>query len=487
MFASLRSRLALSNLAITLIAVLVLTVIFAQLLRQHSIDVQQSEVKQQATQLQRYVNSELALVRAGKVQQLGPFYSYLSHASKILDKRIILFSSAGSCAFDSAYFKASRSGNPLSGCNGSSANRWQLASVQSHQAVSRFLKLGSRTYLVTQRPTIGISPARPTAVVLVTDASAVTPSWTAIAPAFLLAVLAAAIVWVFMGIYFAYTVSRPLGRITEAARAMAAGDYTQRVEVKSVGEIGEAARSFNHMATQVKESHQLLRDFVANVSHDLRTPITLISGYAGTLLDGTARTPDEAREAAQVVSDEAARMQRLVDDLLQLTRLESGLRKFEQKPVSVRDLVAKTVQRTSAASDGCDVVNSVSEHLPLALADEELVERVLMNLLNNAREHTSTDGKVEVSARAPSGWIEISVSDTGSGISKEEQGRIFERFYRSDRGRSRDDGHSGLGLPIVKEIVEAHGGVLDVESEPGRGSTFRFTVPSFSPQSGIRP
>jgi signal transduction histidine kinase len=339
------------------------------------------------------------------------------------------------------------------------------------------VKHGGKTYLVYQEP-LTIKGRHVGAVVLVTKVSDITPQTATLVQAFVYAMLTAAIVWLLIGLYFAYTVSRPLVRITQAARAMAAGNYDQVVDVPQGGEIGDLARSFNYMVTQVRASNQLLKDFVANVSHDLRTPLTLISGYAGSVLDGTARNEAEVLEAVDVIAAEATRMQRLVDDLLQLTRLESGLKKFDQQPVAMREVAERTIRRVTAARSGRTVVNGVRADLPLAYADEELVERVLMNLVSNALEHTPAEGSVSVTGSARRGWVEISVVDTGSGIAEQDQSRVFERFYRADRGRSRDTGHSGLGLPIVKEIVEAHGGTITLSSVPGKGSTFSFTLPS---------
>jgi signal transduction histidine kinase len=240
------------------------------------------------------------------------------------------------------------------------------------------------------------------------------------------------------------------------------------------------------MATQVQASHQLLKDFVANVSHDLRTPLTLISGYAGTVLDGTARTREEVVESVEVIAAEARRMQRLVDDLLQLTRLESGLRRFEPGRLDMHELIERTVRRVAAARNGRVVNNLVPPDLPPAYVDEELIERALMNLIDNALTHTPNGGPVSVEAVSRGRWIEVSVRDSGVGIPAADVDRVFERFYRGDRGRSRNDGHSGLGLPIVKEIVEAHGGAVAVESREGVGSTFRFTVPKFESEKAAR-
>jgi signal transduction histidine kinase len=482
MLGSLRSRLALSNLAITLVALSILTVVFGQLLRQHGIDVARNGVGRQTNQLRNDVN--LVLRRVAQDPKFataapGALFDYLVHDSQVLGKRVIFYSVAGQCAFDSAHFpKAPPSAAKEPGCSlGENYSQWLVTSVSTRRPASEFVRIGQGTYLLTQRP------AKEGAIVLVTDASEIIPSWTAIAPAFYLSAVAAAIIWLLMAIFFGYTVSRPLRKVSGAARAIAEGDYSQTVEVPGGGEIGELGSSFNHMVTQVRAANQLLKDFVANVSHDLRTPITLISGYAGSVLDGTAEQEVDVRDAVQVIYEESFRMQRLVDDLLQLTRLEGGLKQFDRSPVAIPQLVERTIRRVTAAMPGRTIVNVVAPAIPLAYGDEELLERVLINLMGNALQYTPSDGTVKVSAEERAGWIEVCVSDTGIGITSEDQARVFERFYRVDRGRSRDNGHTGLGLPIVREIVEAHGGEVTVDSTPGSGATFRFTVPRFPPES----
>ena len=471
MLGSLRSRLALSNLLITLLALLILTVVFAQLLRQRSLDSAERFTGQEASLVQAHVISEDKLAVRDRSFSVPKLYSFFDSVSGSFYERIIFYSATGACGFDSLGYKPSVPDG--SGCAPSSSS-WLVGPISSTTPVSTFVTRAGKTYFVSQRSTL-----RKSAVVLITPGSAILPSATDIAPGFLLAALAAAIIWVLMALFFGITVSRPLAKVAAASRAMAAGDYTQKVDISGGGEIGDLATSFNNMVTQVGASDQLLKNFVADVSHDLRTPLTLISGYAGTILDGTARTRDEVHDAADVIANEAVRMERLVDDLLQLTRLESGLRKFDKLPVSIPDLVNRTLPRVTAITPGRRVENSVSNDLPLARGDEELLERVIMNLLNNALEYTPVDGRVEISAMAKTGLIEVRVADTGVGIREEDQARVFDRFMRMDPSRSRSNGHSGLGLPIVKEIVEAHGGSVWVDSKPGHGSIFTFTVPQY--------
>ncbi|HZT95304.1 MAG TPA: ATP-binding protein [Chloroflexota bacterium] len=460
---------------VTLIGLLVLAGVFSQLLRQRSINIEQRVVEQQAKSLQADVNLELS-----RISHLTPneLFAFFAHDSRLLHKQIIWFNASGTCAFDSRVFQLEHgrsTGNP---CRIPGMSDWQIVPVASAKAASEFVHRGSNTYLVYQEPTRAPGQ-RTTAVVLVTNASAVIPSLSAVSTAFLLAAAASAVVWVFMALYFAYGVSRPLLRVSQAARAMATGDYSQRVDVKGGGEIAELGRSFNEMAAQVGASHQLLRDFVANVSHDLRTPLTLISGYAQALKDGTAEGSQNTSQAATVIVEETGAMQRLIDDLLQLTRLESGLARIEREPASLRFLAAAAIERVGrVTADGRPIENEIPAAMPLANVDRGMIDRALTNLLSNAVAHTPRDTRVEVSASVlDDQWLEVRVSDSGPGIRPEDRERIFERFYRLDRGRSRDDGHSGLGLAIVREIVEAHGGHVWVDVAKHGGASFAFTIP----------
>jgi len=242
------------------------------------------------------------------------------------------------------------------------------------------------------------------------------------------------------------------------------------------------AKGFNDMALQVQRSNQVLKAFVANVSHDLRTPLTMIIGFSQALIDGTARR-EEVTDSAAVIHDEALKMERLVDDLLQLTRLESGLMTLDRHPVEVQAFLGSVVERAlhgygqvSLPAFQIDAQNS----LPPIDVDSAQIERALRNLLNNAVQHTPATGTITIQAkRSEDTWVEIGIRDTGTGIPAEEISRVFERFYRTDKGRDRgEEGHAGLGLAIVREIIEAHGGHVWVDSEPGAGSTFCFTVPT---------
>jgi len=467
MLGSLKSRLALSNLAISLVALVVLTFVFGQVLLQRTIDSDKGFVQQEASRVQLDMEKAFGQAFRSRNRDIGGLYQRIKKDSRLFNKQVVLFSGAGTCAYDST---GTTFGRDHTNCHG--PENWRVDPTDTIRPASGLVEHGSRSYYVVQMPT-----GHGSVVALIAPAGQVIPSLSVLAPGFLLAVLAAALIWVAMAIFFGYSVGRPLAKVSAASRAIAAGDYNRTVDVSSHGEIGELGSSFNHMVTQVRLTNEMMKDFVANVSHDLRTPITVISGFAGSIMDGTMSGSEETKEAAGIIASEARRMEHLVDDLLQLTRLESGLKRFDHKPVDIAGLARRSIQRALAASPGRTVTSELPRDLPLAWGDEESLERVLMNLLNNALAYTPEPGRIVVSAARTGEWITVNIADTGPGIAAADQSRIFERFFRVDKSRTGGDGHSGLGLPIVKEIVESHGGSVNVISEPGRGSTFTFTVP----------
>jgi len=232
--------------------------------------------------------------------------------------------------------------------------------------------------------------------------------------------------------------------------------------------------------TPTKRLDTMRRDFVANVSHELRTPLTVIGGFAETLADDDLPRGKAAGFARTIVTH-THRMQRLVNDLLDLSRIESG--GWSPKPEAVRlpELLAEITSgpRLAAEAKGVALVTRVSPDAEVVYADRTALSQIIVNLLENAVRHTA-HGTVVISSAPLDGAIELSVSDTGSGIAAEHLHRIFERFYRADPGRSRESGGTGLGLSIVKHLAEAHGGTVSAESEPGKGTTIRVRLPQSS-------
>jgi len=234
-----------------------------------------------------------------------------------------------------------------------------------------------------------------------------------------------------------------------------------------------------HDITRLKQLEKIRQDFVANVSHELRTPLTTIKGYAETLLDGALKE-DQAFQFVQVIKRHTDRLTKIVEDLLMLSRIETKEFQLKMEAIPLRDFIDDVVEFVKEPAEKKKVSLSRSE-IPSSLAvqaDRDYLEQILINLLDNAVKYTPEGGKVIVSAiEKDSKEIQFSVEDNGIGIPKEDLSRIFERFYRVDKGRSKELGGTGLGLSIVKHLVQAHGGRVWVESQIGKGSTFYLTLP----------
>jgi two-component system phosphate regulon sensor histidine kinase PhoR len=238
-----------------------------------------------------------------------------------------------------------------------------------------------------------------------------------------------------------------------------------------------------HDITELRRLEQIRQDFVANVSHELRTPISSIKGYAETLLEGALDDKDHAREFIGIIIQDSNRLASLINDLLDLSRIESGKMRMVFLPQDAVSLIkrAAAIMENQAKAKSIALKFDLSFGLPKIKADETRFFQVMINLLDNAIKYTTDGGSVMVSAKAVNDALQIDISDTGIGIEEKDLPRIFERFYRVDKARSRELGGTGLGLSIVKHIVQAHGGQVWVVSELGKGSTFSFTIPLASP------
>ena len=236
-----------------------------------------------------------------------------------------------------------------------------------------------------------------------------------------------------------------------------------------------------HDITDLRKLERVRRDFVANVSHEFKTPLTAIQGFAETLLAGAMDDRQNRLRFLEIILDHSRRLARLTDDLLKLSKMDAERLELEIRRLSVSQFVESCIETTqrSAAEKDLRISVNVGEKLPDIAADRRLLAEVLQNLLDNAIQYTPSGGQIMVSASANGNEVTFTVSDTGIGIPRADQPRIFERFYRVDVARSREVGGTGLGLSIAKHLVEAHGGRIWVESEVGQGSQFHFTVPVF--------
>ncbi len=237
-----------------------------------------------------------------------------------------------------------------------------------------------------------------------------------------------------------------------------------------------------HDITSIKKLEQLRTEFVANVSHELKTPLTSIKGFVETLLEGALEDQKTARHFLTIIEEHTVKLEQLISELLDLARLESKDASLQFKPLDLRKLVekARLLYENELRSKNQTLEVLFPKSLSAVIGDEEKLERALGNLVHNAIKFTPAGGKITVEAKEEGGRVQLLVSDTGIGISADHLPRIFERFYRVDKSRSRHEGGTGLGLSIVKHIVQAHGGQISVQSQLGKGTTFALTLPKDS-------
>ncbi len=305
----------------------------------------------------------------------------------------------------------------------------------------------------------------------------------AVNEALTLSTLAAFLVAVGISLFVSRRIVTPVREMMVASRRIAEGHYNERVNLPGdasqdeFDELAQLALSFNQMAAKLEQIEATRQELIGNVAHELRTPLAAIKGSMEGLIDGVL--PAEASTFQQIYR-EADRLQRLVQDLQELSRVEAGAFELNLGPVSVSDLVEADVARLGFQFEekGVALVTDVPPDLPPVQADEDRIGQVLLNLVGNALQYTPAGGQVWVTARRQGSEIRISVRDTGVGIAPEHLSLIFSRFYRVDKSRARAGGGSGIGLTIARHLVEAHGGRIWAESPGlGQGSIFSFTLP----------
>ena len=294
-----------------------------------------------------------------------------------------------------------------------------------------------------------------------------------------LAVLIAGLTALLLAVVFSHTILRPIRSLKVAASRMERGDLSQRVSIKTRGEIGALAHAFNAMADSLSRSEQVRRNLVNDVAHELRTPLMNIRGYLELLQD---QVLEPTPQTLASLYEETTLLSRLVADLQDLSLAEAGQLHLARQPISLEEVVGQAVQivQPHLASKNLTLRVHIPPDLPRVEADQERVAQILRNLLSNAILHTSSQGEISITASVIETMVKISVQDTGVGIAPEHLPYLFERFYRADSSRARATGGTGLGLAIVKQVVEAHDGQIVVESQPGKGTCFTFTLPAVS-------
>lgn len=348
------------------------------------------------------------------------------------------------------------------------------------------------------RPLVAIpSPAQPATIsaagpgasqvaVLAVSKETMANAWLGLLPGLGWAGLAALVLSALMAGLLSRSIAGPLLALTRASEELAKGNFDQEVAIERPDEIGRLAAAFNAMARETGRSHLQMHALIANVSHDLKTPLTSILGFAQALRDGDATEPEEVQELTGIIHEEADRIFAIVEDLLYLSQFDAGEMLLTPAAVNLAELAARSLRRIEPSLRERDLtVRASLDQAAWVRGDAGKLERILDNLLDNARKYTPRGGSVTltVERQISAGRIAIHMYNSGSYIPPEEAERVFDRFYRADRSRTSAMRGSGLGLAIVKELVSLHQGSIEIESDPARGTTFRASLPASTARS----
>ena len=421
---------------------------------------------------------------------------FMREAARNQDVRVLLVSRDGSVTVDSG---DTLKGKRLEIPNGGEARGTGLYRRWNSKAAGQ-----EGLVFVSARPFVdrrGIGPGadggrRPMqvpelseSVVVAVPEQTLTRAWLGLLPGLAWAGLIALGISVVVALLLARSIARPLLALTHASEEMARGNYDQEIPLRRRDEVGRLAAAFNGMARQVGRSHIQMRSLIANVSHDLKTPLTSILGFSQALRDGDVEGA-QAADTAAIIHEEAVRVRALVDDLLYLSEIDARQLVLSRAPLDLGVLAARAVRRfePSLREHGVSVTVDVASTNLVVEGDSAKLERILDNLLDNARKYTLSGGSVAVRVREAEGMprsVLLSVFNSSARIPEDELPRLFERFYRLDRARGRTSG-SGLGLAIARDLAELHGGTLTVTSNE-RGATFTLTLPALPPTFTIAP
>jgi signal transduction histidine kinase len=428
---------------------------------------------------------------------LSQLQEYVRGAAADHDVRILMFDYSGQVVQDTGgglsgtQLDISESPEPP-GPQHDSYRTWQLQGVAGEDSivlVSPFPALTSRGQRISipppsdgaatdQGPTAAQELVPPYRLAVVVPEDTIARAWLHLLPWLALAAGIALPAAVGSAIVISRNITRPLSQLTAAADQMSRGAFDIDVSTDRADEVGQLSRSFSSMAQNVGETHSQMRELLANVSHDMRTPLTSILGFAQALRGGVITGEAESKHAGDVIYDEVSKLSERLDDLLFLSEIEAGQALVECEDVDLPALVSAAVERTAVGAEERSV--AVTCDLPPdmhASVDRAKLERALENLLENARKFTPNGGDIHVRAfRDDDGQSCVEVANTATDIDAEELPRLFERFYRRDRARTGRSAGSGLGLTIARDLVELHGGRLEAHLVDGT-VTFRMTLP----------
>ncbi len=455
MFSSLRSRLWLSYAFLIVTALSVVTIVLFISLFRNPLLYRQTTERLKAVQA--------VLVERSKEPQSPPMSVLAEGSAQTFDVRVIVFSKNREVAFDSALGTEVSLSFPE---NRRVTKAFPIVRDENGAAwLYSIEKLSDGTFLMVTAP-------RPRFSIL-----------NVFGDDFMRVILIGGGIALLLSLVVAFLVSgwiaNPLQNVVNAARGMPSAQV-KPVDVAGPHEVQELTRAFNSMVARVQASQTSQREFVANVSHELKTPLTSVQGFAQALLDGTADTDESRQKAAQVIFSESERMHRMVLDLLDLAKLDAGTADLKMAPLNMRALLNSIQEKFMPQSQraGVKIETDIPTDLPPLIADGDRMAQVFTNLIDNALKFTPKGGTVLIAAFLALDTIHVTVADTGVGIREKDLAHIFQRFYQADPARKGGEAHgAGLGLAIAHEIVAAHGGKISVRSQVGTGTTMEVTLP----------
>lgn len=276
-------------------------------------------------------------------------------------------------------------------------------------------------------------------------------------------------------------ISKPIKEIDDAAKRIASGENTEDIIVSSQDEIGQLGLTFNYMKNRLVEIENMRREFLANVSHDLKTPLTSINGFIEAMIDGVVE-PEDYDESLKIVQDETSRLMKLTNDILQLSKIQSGALKLSRDYLLVKDILESIINSTAMGVKDKEVSIELNCSSELKVyADRDRLKQILINLISNAIKYSYEKVHIKLDIDIMDGFVEFRIKDNGIGIDHDKLNLIFEKFYRVDKSRYSKTGGTGLGLSIVKNLIELHGGSISANSETGKGTEIVFTMLRYSP------
>jgi signal transduction histidine kinase len=461
MFTSLRSRLWLSYALVVLAALILTAIILVLSLLRSPVAYRQTYARLEA--VRELLVSDNPGLTSLPPASLNPI---LRSTDKTFNVRILVYTADRTLEADS------RPGPALTGIRRAQISRTTL--------LLRDEAGGAWLFSVSKQPDgklllVGVPRPRIAILALLTND---------IFPSFVAAGLAALALSLLVAFGLARWIGSPLQTLVAASRRMPQAE-ARPVTPSGPREVQDLTRAFNDMSARTQASQKSQREFVANVSHELKTPLTSIQGFAQALQDGTADTDESRRHAAAVIQEEGGRMHRLVLDLLDLARLDAGTADLQRAPLNLAALLHSVAEKFDPQARAAGVAVRVeTAELPPIIGDGDRLAQVFTNLVDNALKYTPAGGSITLRAAARGSTVQVEVADTGAGIEAEALAHIFDRFYQADPSRPGGRKHgAGLGLTIAREITAAHGGTISVRSRLGTGSTFTVSLPLTTPEA----